>query len=68
MESAWNLKGTHKESALAYNQYMESEISRVSEWNKEPSLKANNQQEIGQELISQQIQASMTCCTAIWSK
>ena len=47
---------------------MESEISRVSEWNKEPSLKANNQQEIGQELISQQIQASMTCCTAIWSK
>ena len=47
---------------------IESEISRVSEWNKEPSLKANNQQEIGQELISQQIQASMTCCTAIWSK
>ena len=39
---------------------IESEISRVSEWNKEPSLKANNQQEIGQELISQQIQASMT--------
>ena len=48
---------------------IESEISRVSEWNKEPSLKANNQQEIGQEeLISQQIQASMTCCTAIWSE
>ena len=48
---------------------IESEISRVSEWNKEPSLKANNQQEIGQEeLISQQIQASMTCCTAIRSK
>ena len=47
---------------------IESEIGRVSALNKESSLKANNQQEIGQELISQQIQASMTCCTAIWSK
>ena len=48
---------------------IESEICRDLEWKKEPSLKANNQQEIGQELISQQIQASMTCCTAaIWSK
>ena len=59
MESKRNLHGI-RISLIS----IESEIRRVSE----PSLKANKQQEIGQELISQQIQASMTCCTAIWSE